>query len=90
MTTTPHRPNADHTMHDDDIDNLDDKSDSTPTGFTATKIEHEMVTKVIKFSFTTPNEQADKASTSSSHPHTLVARCSGRFRRRHHHLEQQR
>ena len=63
-------------MHDDDIDNLDDKSDSTtPTGFTATKIEHEMVTKVIKFSFTTPpmNKQTKQAPPAVIHTHWLHA-----------------
>ena len=75
MTTTSHRSTADHTMHDDNLETPDDKSDSTtPTGFNATKIEHEMVTKVIKFSFTTPTDRNTKqAPPAIIHTHRMQA-----------------
>jgi hypothetical protein len=75
MTTTSHRSIADYTMHDDNLDAPDDKSDSTtPTGFIATNIEHEMVTKVIKFSFTTPtNMHIKQAPPAVIHTHWMHA-----------------
>lgn len=62
-------------MHDDNLETPDDKSDSTtPTGFNATKIEHEMVTKVIKFSFTTPKDRnTQQAPPAIIHTHWMQA-----------------
>jgi uncharacterized membrane protein len=62
-------------MHDDNLDTPDNNSDSTtPTGFIATNFEHEMVTRVIKVSFTTPtNMHIKQAPLADIHTHWMHA-----------------
>jgi hypothetical protein len=74
MTIHSKRTSDGHPERNDTIDNQDDKSDITdPAGFATTKFEHEMTTKVLKFSFVAPNSQAKQVPPGSIHIHLLHA-----------------
>jgi hypothetical protein len=74
MTIHSKRTSDGHPERNNTIDNQDDKSDITdPAGFATTKFEHEMTTKVLKFSFVAPNSQAKQVPPGSIHIHLFHA-----------------
>jgi hypothetical protein len=75
MTTRSKRkPNA-PSKHNEEPDIPDNHSDvTTPTGVEKQTIEHQMVTKVLKFSFVThPNQTTKPAQPGAIHTHCLHA-----------------
>ena len=74
MTTRSYRKSNAPSMNTKDLDKPDDSSDvTTPTGIETDKIENKMVTKVLKFSFVTKQQQTKPVHPGAIHTHWLHA-----------------